>query len=465
MSEQSTERPPIDRACYWLDLHRREPCPALRGGRRADVVIVGAGYTGLWTAIHLLGLDPSLDVVIVDQGRVAFGASGRNAGILSDTIDHSHALAIAHFGADEAARLATLGRDNVAEMTALLDARGIDCHLERTGVITAALSDAHMTDLEASLACARSVGITDWRLLGKDEMRAEIHSARYHGGLFNPGGAVLDPVLLADGLAREATRLGATLFEGSPVVALEREDGSVCVRTESGEVRAPKCVLATSAYTHLLLPRTTFRFMPLYDYIRVSEPLTPAQHDAIGWRARQGVNDARAFFNYYRLTADGRVLWGTSEALYYPPNRVGPECDHSERHYAELRASFDQHFPELRDLAFPYAWGGAICATTRFTPFFGEAMGGRVVYGLGYTGHGLGTTHLAGRVLAHLATHKRSPLFDLRLVREKPFPYPPEPLRSWAVSLVTRALRDVDAGKSPSALLRTLDALGIGLSS
>lgn len=465
MSAPNPDKLPIDRACYWLDLHRREPRLTLRGARRADVVIVGAGYTGLWTAIHLLGLEPSLEIVIVDQGRVAYGGSGRNAGILSDTIDHSHALAIAHFGVEEAARLATLGRANVAEMTSLLEARGIDCHLERTGVITAALSDEHMQQLEESLACARSVGVTDWRLLGRDEMRAEIHSARYHGGLFNPAGAVLDPVRLADGLADEATRLGATLFEGSPVVALEHEDGAVRVRTDGGEVRAQTCVLATSAYTHLLLPRTTFRFMPLYDYVRVSEPLTPAQHEAIGWRGRQGVNDARSFFNYYRLTADGRILWGTSEAAYYSPNRVGPAYDHSERHYAELRTSLDEHFPELRDLALPYAWGGAICATTRFTPFFGKAMGGRVVYGLGFTGHGIGTTHLAGRVLAHLATHRHSPLLDLRLVRQMPFPYPPEPLRSWAVGLVTRALRRVDAGQSPGALLRMLDALGIGLSS
>jgi glycine/D-amino acid oxidase-like deaminating enzyme len=177
------------------------------------------------------------------------------------------------------------------------------------------------------------------------------------------------------------------------------------------------------------------------------------------------VNDARAFFNYYRLTDDDRIVWGTSEAAYYPPNRVDPSCDHSARHYAELRASFAAHFPSLAELEFPYAWGGAICATTRFTPFFGRALGGRVLYGLGYTGHGLGTTHLAGKVLAHMALRRDSDLLDLTLVREPPFPYPPEPLRRWAVDEVTRALRDVDAGGKPNLLLRCLDALGIGLSS
>ncbi|MBI1951869.1 MAG: FAD-dependent oxidoreductase, partial [Acidobacteria bacterium] len=126
---------------------------------------------------------------------------------------------------------------------------------------------------------------------------------------------------------------------------------------------------------------------------------------------------------------------------------------------------FRRHFPALGDLEFPYAWGGPICSTTRFTPFFGSAEGGRILYGLGYTGHGLGNTHLAGQILAHLALLRPSPLLELALVRRKPFPYPPEPLRGLAIRAVTRALRRVDAGGRPGLLLRCLDAMGIGLSS
>ena len=144
---------------------------------------------------------------------------------------------------------------------------------------------------------------------------------------------------------------------------------------------------------------------------------------------------------------------------------MDPGCDHSETHYDELRWSFAHHFPDLAKLAFPYAWGGPICATTRFTPFFGSALGGRCFYGLGYTGHGLGTTHLAGQILSHMVLGRESRLLDLKLVRKKPFPYPPEPFRTWAVRAVTRALRRVDAGRRPGLLLRVLDAMGIGLSS
>jgi glycine/D-amino acid oxidase-like deaminating enzyme len=403
--------------------------------------------------------------VVLEAETSAYGASGRNAGIVGDTIDHSHALAVAHFGRDEARRLARLGRANLDEMFEALAARGIACDLERTGTLHVALHDSQLADLEEDAGCARSLGIDDLALLDAEAARGRIRSPLYRGALFNPAGAVLDPARLVAGLAREAERLGVALHERTPVAGFEEVGPGVRVRTSRGEVVARIAVLATSAYSHRLLPRLRFRFLPLYDYVLASEPLTAAQREAIGWHGREGATDVRTFFNYYRLTADDRVVWGTSEAAYYGGNRVDASCDHSERHYAELRESFARHFPELAGLAFPYAWGGPICATTRFTPFFGRARRGRVVYGLGFTGHGLGTTHLAGKVLAHLALARPSPLLDLALVRTKPFPYPPEPLRTWAVAAVTRALRRVDAGARPSPLLRLLDALGIGLSS
>ena len=441
------------------------PRPALREPIEADVAIVGAGFTGLWTAIRLKELEPALDVVVLEQGTAAYGASGRNAGMLSEGIDHSHALAIAHFGRDEARRLAALGQQNLAELVAFLEGHGIECSLERTGMLHVALLASQVAELEQDALCARSLGVEHLRLLDRDAVRAELHCQRYEAGLLNPQGGVLDPVELVEGLKREAARRGVTVYERSRVTALMRAGAGIRLDTEHGSVVARKAILGTSAYTHQLLPCLRFRFIPFYDYIIASEPLTPAQRELLGWRNRQGVTDVRTFFKYYRLTVDDRIVWGTSEAAYYSGNRVDPACDHSERHYRELRESFVRHFPALRGLEFPHAWGGAICATTRFTPFFGAALGGRVLYGLGFTGHGIGTTHLAGKILAHLALARPSPLLELQLVTRQPFPYPPEPLRSWAVASTTRALRRVDAGGRPSLLLRLLDALGIGLSS
>jgi glycine/D-amino acid oxidase-like deaminating enzyme len=458
-------RPPVLSSCYWLASRHRPAGSPLEGRHETDVAIVGGGLTGLWTAISLKALEPSLPVVVLEQGIAAYGASGRNAGILAETIDHSHDLAIAHFGPDEARRLARLGKENVARMLRFLDEHGIGCDLERTGTLVVALVPSHVDELRQAVERARELGVSPPRLLSAEEIRAEIHSDRYKGGLLLPGGAILDPVKLTEGLKQEAERRGVAVFEQTRVTDIATVGPGVQLHTAGGEVRAQRAVLATSAYSHHLLPRLRSRFIPFYDYIITSEPLSAEQKAAIGWRGRQGVADARAFFKYYRLTADDRVLWGTSEAAYYRGNRVDVACDHSERHYAELRDSFRRHFPALADLEFPYAWGGAICATTRFTPFFGSALEGRVLYGLGYTGHGLGTTHLAGEILAHMALGRPSPLLDLELVRRKPFPYPPEPLRSLAVAAVTKALRRVDAGGRPSLLLRCLDAMGIGLSS
>ncbi|HSS45313.1 MAG TPA: FAD-binding oxidoreductase, partial [Thermoanaerobaculia bacterium] len=331
--------------------------------------------------------------------------------------------------------------------------------------LTMALTPGQAEGLAAAVEFARKLGVTDWRFLSAEEARAEIHSPLYLGALLAPAGGTIHPLKLLDGLRREALRLGVRIFERTRVLGFDFRRGEVVVRAEAGNVAARKVVLATNAYTHYLLPRLSARFLPLYDYVLVSEPLTAAQRESIGWEKRRGVTDARTFFNYYRLTSDGRILWGTSEAVYFSGNRVDQACDHSPAHYEALRESFLRHFPQLSGLQFPYAWGGPICSTTRLTPFFGRAARGRLFYGLGYTGHGLGSTRLAGKILAHLVLDRGSPLLRLAMVQRKPFPYPPEPLRTLAVAAVTRALRRVDAGGRPSLLLRTLEALGIGFSS
>jgi glycine/D-amino acid oxidase-like deaminating enzyme len=251
------------------------------------------------------------------------------------------------------------------------------------------------------------------------------------------------------------------LCEQSPVTRLTAGR----IETAQGRVQTGHAVLATNAYSHQLHRPLLRRYLPLYDYIIVSEPLRPEQLAQLGWRNRQAVIDGRTFFNYYRLTDDHRILWGGSEAAYYRGNEVSEQRDQSGDHFARLIRGFREHFPYLDTLNFPYAWGGPICSTTRLTPFFGQTLGGWLSYGLGYTGLGIASTHLAGKILAHLALGQPSPLLELAMVRRPPLPFPPEPLRHLAVQTVSRALRRVDAGRPPSLLLRTLDRLGIGFSS
>ena len=433
---------PIEQASYWLATRTPQPSEPLTGKIEADVAIIGAGFTGLWTAHFLRELDPSLNVVVVEQGVAGYGGSGRNAGMISVCLDHSHELAAAHFGQEEADRLAKLGLQNIEELAAFA---GNECDFERTGQLHVALTPSQAEACRA---------MTHGRFLNAEETRAELNSPLYLGAGFVSGGGIINPVKLVDKLRR-----GLTLFERSTVTGIDRNR----VTTATGSVTAEKIVLATNAYSHHLFPKLLRHFIPLYDYILVSEPLTPAQPAAIGWQHRQGVTDLRTFFNYYRLTADNRILWGTSEAIYYPKNRVDEACDHSEPHYESLRESFARHFPQLAGLKWDYAWGGPIATTTRLTPFFGTI--GQVIYALGYTGHGIGTTRVAGKILAHMAFAQPNDLLNLKMVQRKPFPYPPEPVRSWAVNTVTKSLRRVDAGEKPGLLLRVLDVLGIGFSS
>ncbi|HEY7575605.1 MAG TPA: FAD-dependent oxidoreductase, partial [Thermoanaerobaculia bacterium] len=369
------------------------------------------------------------------------------------------------FGLDEARELARIGRENLDDMESFLRDRSIDAEWSRPGQLIVALTPDHLKRLGESAAFAARLGLADWRMLSAAETRAEIESPLYRGALLAPRNGLLHPVKLLDGLRAEALRLGVRLHEKTPVQEISFSPRGALVRAAAGSVTADRCLLATNAYSHRLRPRLLSRFLPLYDYILVSEPLSATQRRAIGWRNGRGVIDARTFFNYYRLTSDGRILWGTSDAAYYPRNRVDESCDHSARHYAALEASFRRHFPQLSDVRFRYGWGGPICSTTRLTPFFGRAARGRLLYGLGYTGHGLGSTRLAGKILAHMTLDRRSPLLDLAIVRRKPLPYPPEPLRAPLVRAVTGALRRVDEGGRPTLLLRALSALGIDFSS
>jgi glycine/D-amino acid oxidase-like deaminating enzyme len=452
---------PIEQSCYWIASSTYEYETPLIGSHRAEIAIVGGGLTGLWTAVFLRDLEPDIDIVLVEQGMIGYGGSGRNAGILDITLDHSHSLAISHFGFEEARKLSNLGIQNVREMISFLQSQNIDCDLEQTGRLFVALTQAQVEEGKESVEIAERLGLTGWRWLNADETRAEVASPLYLASVSVPGAAILNPFKLVQGLKTYLKSKNVRIFERSTAKSLEQQT----VHTDQGTLSASKIIVALDAYSHHLLPEVKSRFIPLYDYILVSDPLTPDQQKALGWRNRQAITDGRAFFNYYRLTADQRLLFGTSEAMYYPPNRVGPELDHSTRHYEALHDSFLKHFPQLENLQFPYMWGGPIASTTRLTPFFGTTGNGHVHYALGYTGHGLGSTRVAGKVLAGMALGRETDLFQLKMVKQKPFPYPPEPLRSLAVQAVTRSLRRTDRGEPPNLLLRILNWMKIGFSS
>jgi len=207
-------------------------------------------------------------------------------------------------------------------------------------------------------------------------------------------------------------------------------------------------------------------FVPVYDYVLMTEPLSASQLDSIGWAGREGMSDAGNQFHYFRRSADDRILWGGYDAVYHPGNRVVPAHDQRPATFEKLAANFEVAFPQLAGIRFTHRWGGAIDTTTRFTVTFGEALGGRVHYALGYTGLGVGSSRWGAGILRDLVLRPDSPRLDLRFVRSSPLPVPPEPLRTPAVELMRRAVIDADdhAGRR-SWFLRAMDALGIGFDS
>jgi glycine/D-amino acid oxidase-like deaminating enzyme len=347
--------------------------------------------------------------------------------------------------------------------------RRIECDLEQTGDLSVADQPYQVEEFRAWVDEAAEYG-EELAFLDRDAVQAEVHSPIWLAGLVSPPdrGVLVDPAKLVRGLARVCDERGIAIHERTRVSSVERRAGGVRLQAGangSATVDADHVVVATSAYSGWLR-RLEAQFVPVYDYVLVTDPLTDAQREAIGWRGRQGMSDANNQFHYFRQTADDRILWGGYDAIYYRNNGVRPELDQRPETFAKLEAHFRRAFPQLGGVGFPYRWGGAIDTTSRFTVSFGQALGGRLTYALGYTGLGVGASRWAAGVVRDFILRPDSDLLRLRFVRSRPIPFPPEPLRSVAVNLVRHELDRADRNEGRRGiLLQTLDALGIGFDS
>jgi glycine/D-amino acid oxidase-like deaminating enzyme len=451
---------------FWLDRPTDPPEPPFRGEAKADVVIVGGGFTGLWTAIQLKETAPDLRVIVLEQEVVGFGASGRNGGFVDASLTHGLANGLKHFP-DEIDALQAEGARNYSELTAFVRSEGIECDLEENGFTTLATEPYQVREFEAWLPIAARHGEAS-ELWDRQRAQGEIHSPLIVGALHHPEGvALVDPGKLVRGLKRAALTRGVRIHEGSRVAGLERADSGVRVRVAgaSGSIAAGRVVVATSAYSGWLRRLLTW-FVPVYDYVLASEPLTPEQRAAVGWERRQGLEDATTRFHYFRLTADDRILWGGWDAIYHWRNGVGPRHDARPATFDLLDRQFRAFFPQLADLHWTHRWGGAIDTTSNFTVTFGNLMGGRVLYALGYTGLGVAASRWAGGVVRDMLLRPESDLLRLRFVRAKPWPIPPEPLRSLGVAVMQREIARADDHEGRKGLLlRFLETLGIGFDS
>jgi glycine/D-amino acid oxidase-like deaminating enzyme len=448
---------------FWLDSPAR-PAPEspLTGTTTADLVVVGGGYCGLWTALLAKERAPERDVVLLEAREIAWAASGRNGGFCESTLTHGPENGDRHFPGERQA-LDRLGRQNVAELQASLIAHGIDAEFETPGVLTVATEPHQVAGLRE---IAESAPPGRYVFLDGDRVRSVVDSPLYRAGLLETDGvALVHPAKLAWGLRRACLELGVRIHEHSPVVALQRDGDRVTVSTRAGRVRGTRVALATNGFP-ALLRRARLLTVPVYDYALMTQPLTTAQLEDIGWTGRHGVTDSSRQFHYYRLSADNRILWGGYDAVYHRGGRIRPRQDQHTETFRLLADHFFATFPPLADVRFTHAWGGMIDMSSRLMAFHGAARGGRVAYSAGYTGLGVAATRFGAKVMLDLLGGEPTELTRLRAVGSLPIPIPPEPLRFPAIQLTRRAIARSDArGGKDGLLLRSLDALGVGFDS
>jgi glycine/D-amino acid oxidase-like deaminating enzyme len=450
---------------YWTDARPwPEPRSALTADTTCDLVIIGGGYTGLWAALQAKEADPSLNVVLIEADTCGAAASGRNGGFCASSLTHGILNGVERF-ADEMPELEAQGLANLDEIEKSIARYGIDCDFQRSGELHVATEPWQVDELARSARLAASLG-HDVQLLSAEETRREVNSPTYLGALAMPRGvAMLDPARLVWGLREACLRHGVRIHEWTKALAVTEARHGIEVRTPYGRIGAARGILATNGFPPLLRRLKNY-IVPVYDYVLVTEPLSDAQLASIGWQGRQGIGDSANQFHYYRLTEDNRILWGGYDAIYYYGGPVRSDLTLRADTYAVLADHFFETFPQLEGIRFTHRWGGVIDMCSRFCPFVGTAMGGRLGYALGFTGLGVGATRYAAGALVDRLYGRNTERSRSNLMNSKPLPLPPEPFRWLGIQLTRWSLSRADENAGQRNLwLRTLDKVGLGFDS
>ncbi len=422
---------------FWLGAAPYQENRNLEEDIRADVAIVGAGFTGLSTAWHLRQADPSLRVVVLESNVVGYGASGRNAGFVTTLMGLTLKTTARRFGKENARKAHDFAVRAVRHVGELVEQQGIDCDYEKNGELTVATNPAQVDRLQDEIRFAEELGVEGVRWLDEQELRAEVNSPVYLGAKAEQECALLNPVKLVRGLKDLAEGVGAVIYENTPVEAVHLKP-RIRLETPLGSVAAEKVVFATNAYTQHF-PRLHSKALPMFTYVVLTEPLTPEQLSPIGWQHRQGIGDARNLIRYYRLTVDNRLVFGGEGTVYYYGGRV--DADRHQPTFERLERSLVEIFPSLAGARITHRWGGPVSVPVDFFPAMGYlGRDRRLVYSLGCVGQGVALTNMAGRVLRDLVREDETELTDLFFVNRRVIPLPPEPLRFVMVQGIRRAL-------------------------
>jgi len=449
---------------WWDDNRRPEPRAGLDGDRDVDLVVVGAGFTGLWAALLALEESPGREVVVLEGARVGWAATGRNGGFCAASLTHGVGNGLARWP-DDMPLLQRLGAANLDSIEATIREHAIDCDFERTGELDVAVQPWQLEDLGALQKTMHDLG-EEAELLDGPQTRAIVDSPTYLGGLLDRRGvAMVNPTRLAWGLADAVEGAGGQIHEGTRVLRLRSAGDRVALTTANGTVRARQVVLATNVFPSPLRRARPF-VVPVWDHIIATEPLTRSQRDSLGWQGREGVGDGGNQFHYYRLTRDNRLVFGGYDALYYYGSDLSPARQRRPATEQLLYRHLLATFPGLKGVRITHTWGGAIDTSTRFSAMWQRALGGRVVSVLGYTGLGVGASRFGAQVCLDLLAGRDNERTRLEMVRRPSLPWPPEPLRWLGIELTRRSIARADeSGGKRDIWLRVLDRLGLGFDS
>jgi glycine/D-amino acid oxidase-like deaminating enzyme len=429
---------------YWLSSvdEPLTPRPPLPGDTDADVVIVGAGYTGLWTAYYLAGADPSLRIVVLETEIAGYGASGRNGGWCSALFPTSLSALARRHGRGRALAMQRAMQETVREVGRVVAAEGIDCDWQPGGTVVLARSEVQLGRARAAVTEAREHGLDDADLVLLDaaEARARCAADGVLGGTYTPHCAAVHPARLVRGLARAVERRGVTIFERTPVTAV-RPGAAV---TPAGTVRAPVVVRATEGFTPAL-PGQRRAVAPVYSLMVATEPLPEETWAKIGLAGRETFSDHRHVIIYGQRTADGRLAFGGRGAPYHFGSRVHPAYDREPRVFTALRRVLGELFPVLgSDVPVSHTWGGPLGVARDWAASVGLDRGTGLAWAGGYVGDGVGTSNLAGRTLADLIRGAESDLTALPWVNHRSPRWEPEPLRWLAVNAGLKLMFSAD---------------------
>jgi glycine/D-amino acid oxidase-like deaminating enzyme len=415
---------------FWLETCGDDltPRPRLDGSATVDVAVMGAGYTGLWTAYYLLKRDPSLRVAIIEREIAGFGASGRNGGWCYPGFPVSGTVLRERYGLEAARALLLAMYETFEEVERVIGEEQIDAQWARGGTLRLARGEHQRESVEGGYQAAVALGLGDhYQLLDANQTAEIVQVTDVVAGLYNPTGASVHPARLVRGLARAVEHRGATIYEQTPVLDYETGRAPRLI-TSYGDVRAKTIVLAGEAYSQQL-PKLQRTLVPMYSLIVLTEPLSESDWDQIGWRHRELVSSSRMSVDYLNRTADGRILFGGRGAPYRMRSAIEDSLDRHEPTHAMLRSMSREWFPELHDVRFTHAWGGPLgmprdwMPTTSFDPATGVARAG------GYTGSGVATANLFGRILADLISGQSTALTQLPTVNHRSPRWEREPLR------------------------------------